>query len=90
MTKGGSPCHFPFTHRGVEYTDSCAPKWGGTWCYTDKAQEMYDYCSEDAICKESAETISTTATETGLSNRVMLLCFMLPYFILTRRREGCC
>ena len=78
MTKGGSPCHFPFTHRGVEYTDSCAPGFGA-WCYTDEAQETYEYCSEDAICKESAKPIPTTATETGLSNRVMLLCCHVLY-----------
>ena len=67
MTKEGLPCEFPFTDRGVEYTDSCVfqPRYfwfpSYHWCYIGEGKR--GVCDTSVTCETSTDA-EDVATET--------------------------
>ena len=62
LTTKGESCRFPFTYRGVEYTE-CTPvaNNGVPWCYTNAG---YGNCV-GSCTPEATTTTTTTMTPSG-------------------------
>merc|ERR1712142_61349 len=63
MTDKGTPCEFPFIHRGVEY-DTCVHQparfWFPSyyWCYTVEGRR--GRCDMSAPCESTTDDVETT------------------------------
>ena len=66
MTEEGAPCQFPFTHNGVEYTNTCVFQqrrfWyeSFSWCYTNLTSGEYGHCDFATECATTGTDVIPT------------------------------